>query len=121
MKTRNIPKSGFTLVEIMIVVAIIGLLCAMAIPSFVRARDQSRLRTCVNNLRQVDGAKDQWALEKGKSTAAACDMNDIMPYLKRTEPQCPVGPTSYTVNPIGTTPACATPIVAADHNLAYNP
>ena len=65
MKPTHPRRGGFTLVEIMIVVAIVGLLAAMAMPSFVRARENSRQKTCVNNLRQLDGAKDQAALEQG--------------------------------------------------------
>ena len=67
MKINTSRKAGFTLVEIMIVVAIIGLLAAIAIPNFVKARSTSQMNACINNLRQIDGAKQQWALEKGKT------------------------------------------------------
>lgn len=120
MKTRTLSKAGFTLVEIMIVVAIIGLLCAVAIPNFIHARELSRLRSCVNNLRQIDGAKDQWALEVGKSTGDPCAMDDIMPYLRRSEPKCPVGNSAYIVNAIGTSVECNSS-AKDEHNTAYNP
>jgi len=69
MKTmKNIRKAGFTLVEIMIVVAISGLLAAIAIPNFVKARATSQANACINNLRQIDAAANQWALENKKKT-----------------------------------------------------
>jgi len=65
MKRHALCKNGFTLVEIMIVVAIIGLLAAIAIPNFVTARQTSQTNAGINNLRQIDGAKQQWAVESG--------------------------------------------------------
>src|SRR5512132_1319879 len=83
MKTKQNKKAGFTLVEIMIVVAIIGLLAAIAIPNFVRARTTSQMNACINNLRQIDGSKQQWALEAGKQTTDTPVISDIQPFLGR--------------------------------------
>ena len=80
---RNLNQSkGFTLVEIMIVVAIIGLLAAIAVPSFIRARQRSLATTVLNECRMVDAAIDQYALENNKSGTAAVGWADITPYLK---------------------------------------
>src|SRR3974390_1162463 len=101
MKNRTSRASGFTLVEIMIVVAIIGLLAAIAIPNFVRARTQSQKNACINNLRQIDSAVQTWALENKKAPDATVAFTDISSYLKNAV-ICPAGGTtfldSYTIN-----------------------
>ena len=109
MKNRTSRKSGFTLVEIMIVVAIIGLLAAIAIPNFIKARTTSQMNACINNLRQVDGAIQQWALEQKKDAAAKVAFSDISAYLKNSV-ICPSGGTtfanSYTIVDVSTKPIC---------------
>src|SRR5687768_15577903 len=98
----------------MIVVAIIGLLAAIAIPNFVKARGTAQKNGCINNLRQIDGAKEQWALETRAAETAACTEADVVPYLKNgVNIACPAGgaaaatfAASYTVNNLGTAPAC---------------
>ncbi|MBK7998552.1 MAG: type II secretion system protein [Verrucomicrobia bacterium] len=77
MKINTLRKSGFTLVEIMIVVAIIGLLAAIAIPNFVRARTASQTNACIANLKQIEGAKANWALENKKTSADTPATTDL--------------------------------------------
>ena len=108
----------------MIVVAIIGLLAAIAIPNFVRARTQSQMNACINNLRQIDGAIQQWALETKQAANAAVTTVDVTPYLK-SPAICPsagagaVGAAgftaSYALTTVSNSPTCK--IVSTTHVL----
>jgi prepilin-type N-terminal cleavage/methylation domain-containing protein len=109
--------AGFTLLEMMTVVAIIGLLAAIAIPNFLKARSTSQMNTCINNLRQIDSAKQDWAFQTGAAQTATPTAADLQPYLGRGDSgslnsvYCPLAPTkttakSYTIGKMSTTPVC---------------
>ncbi len=124
MKIKTSRKSGFTLIEIMIVVAIIGLLAAIAIPNFVHARSTAQQNACINNLRQIDGAKQEWALENKQNSTATAVATQLQPYMGRgsggTLPSCPLDTsstfaTSYSINVLTTQPTCL--ISSSNHIL----
>jgi hypothetical protein len=94
-------------------VAVPAMLAAIAIPNFVKARTTSQANACINNLRQIDAAKQEWALEKGKSVTDVPTEDDIKVYIYHSRlPHCPAGGT-YTINAVGQPPECSIP----DHKL----
>jgi prepilin-type N-terminal cleavage/methylation domain-containing protein len=117
MKSNKIRRAGFTLVEIMIVVAIIGLLAAIAIPNFVKAREYSQKNACIANLNQIETAKASWCMELKKSLADTPLVSDLYGTDKyiRAEPECPGGGT-YSINRVDVTPTC-TLSTAESHEL----
>lgn len=123
MKIQMSRKSAFTLVEIMIVVAIIGLLAAIAIPNFVKARTTAQQNACINNLRQLEGAKDQWAIENKASTGDPIpDATKVYEYLKgEAIPVCPANGT-YSLGNVGTNAECSKKsLTEAPHQLPVTP
>ena len=124
---KNTANRAFTLVEIMIVVLIIGILLAIAVPNFIRAREQSRAKSCSANLKQIDSAKQQWAMDQkiassstvvptltvGLPSAAALIGPDS--YIKAI-PLCPSSG-AYTVGNINTDPTCAASTTAYLHTV----
>ena len=108
MKTQIRRNAGFTLVEIMIVVAIIALLAAIAIPNFVKARASSQRAACIANLKQINGAKATWALEQKKTntdTPADTDLYGSTQYI-RIAPSCP-GNGTYATLAVSAVPTCS--------------
>jgi len=96
-------RSAFTLVEIMIVVAIIGLLAALAVPGFVKARKQSQGRRIMNDCRQMDAAIDQWALETGQTDGNAINTQSASSYLKTAWKTQDLLGNAYSVTVVGST------------------
>lgn len=117
-KFRN-NRKGFTLIEIMIVVLIIGILLAIAIPNFMKARETSRTKACIANLKEIDTAKEQLAMDTHLSNGGDCAMTDLVgadAYIKNT-PICPSGTGVYTPSVIGTSPVCPNVATNALHVL----
>ena len=111
MKVLSPSKAAFTLTEILIVVAIIGLLAVIAIPNFISSRQKGQATTCINNLRQIDSAIQQWALEGNQAAGAAVTKSAVTPYISRAGsggifPQCPSGG-QYVMTTVQEKPTCS--------------
>ncbi len=108
---RNLPLLWKARILIVVnFVFIGGLIVLFVIPSFVRARYQTSANACINNLRQIDAAKQEWALEMNKTKGAVVTEADITPYIKLDAngnlPKCPAGGT-YIIGRIGENPKCS--------------
>lgn len=99
-------KHGLTLVETMVVICIIGLLVAVALPNFLRARREAAAKICVTNLRQIEAAKERWAWSSGAGLNDEIYMTDLVPDFIRFEPTCPGGG-NYTPGTIQENPTCS--------------
>jgi prepilin-type N-terminal cleavage/methylation domain-containing protein len=114
MKIRPSRTTGFTLVEIMIVVSLIGLLATIAVPSWLDARINAQKSACVNNLRQLDAAIQEYALENRKGAASPVIVTALVPYLRNgSDVICPAGGTSiddsYQTTDCQSPPECISP------------
>jgi len=98
-------RHGFTLVEIMIVVLIIGILLAIAVPNFIKARETSRTKTCVANLKKIESAKEQFAIDNKANNDYSVQAGDLYPAYIKSDPVCPSGG-NYLENTLGETPTC---------------
>ena len=110
MKVQQSRKGGFTLVEIMIVVAIIGLLAAIAIPNFAKARATAQKNSCIVNLNLIHGAVQLWATEQKKAATDTYALTDktVLSYLKGSLlPACPGGGTYSAGSTVSGSPTCS--------------
>ena len=112
---RKMNRKGFTLVEIMIVVAIIGLLAAIAIPNFVKARESAQMNACIANLKQIQGAVQVWAIDQGKGTADKPDADMLKDYIK-VWPKC--NNVEYAIPTVGGTPVCPNSATTPKHVIS---
>ena len=90
----------------MIVVLIIGILMAIAVPNFIQARQSSRKSSCIANLKQVDAGKEQYAMDAKLDSGATVTWANLTPTYMKSQPTCPSGGT-YTINTVGTNPTCS--------------
>lgn len=105
-------RRGFTLIEMIVVILVICVLLAVAIPSFQKARESARTRSCLANMKSTISAKEQYAVEKRMNHGDRVTFDDLTPTYLRSLPTCPAGG-AYVIGPVGENPKCSYP----DHVL----
>jgi prepilin-type N-terminal cleavage/methylation domain-containing protein len=101
-----IHRRGFTLLEIMVIVAIIGFVVAVAMPNLFKSRDKAQRDSCIENLRQLDSAQQQWGVQNNKGNTDTVALTDLIPFLDKSKnPSCPGGG-AYAVTTVGANPTC---------------
>jgi len=98
-------RRGFTLVEILIVILIIGMLLAIAVPQFFKSREGAYARSCQSNLKQIQGAKERWAMENSRGATDTPDWPDLVSNYIKKQPVCPASGT-YTIGSMDEIPVC---------------
>lgn len=117
MKVQGFPSSrrGFSLIEIMVVVGIIGMIVGISMSNILKARNRAQQQACMGNLYQLNSALQQWAWQNNKSSSDTVAMADLVPYLrKQNNPVCPAGGT-YSVTVVGAEPECS--LKSSGHTL----
>jgi len=106
---RNAARQAFTLVEIMVVVLIISVILNMALPSFIQARNNTQTKACMENLRHIQDAKQEWAIVQQQPGTATPTWSNLAPDLElngATQLYCPTQGGTYTINEVDQVPVC---------------
>jgi len=106
LRCKGLANRAFTLIEIMVVILIISIVVAIAVPNFFQSRATSRRTACLENLRLIESAKDQCAMAKNLKNGDSVDWPDLVPTYIKAQPSCPTGGT-YALNAIGTDASCS--------------
>ncbi|MGC8862362.1 MAG: competence type IV pilus major pilin ComGC [Armatimonadota bacterium] len=101
-------RSGFTLIELMVVILVIVALLGIALPNWMKARESARTQSCLTNLRHISTAKERYAMEQKKAAGDPVALADLVPDFIRNQPTCPAGGT-YDPKPVGVEPTCTIP------------